>query len=105
MSNLRDVDTGPLILAVLITAMVVVAIVAGLISSEQRRRRQAASLAAINFVRSSFASRLARGEPMDELLVQVADALLDSMHLDAAEVWLHEKGTLQLAARAPRDGP
>ncbi|HEX2680938.1 MAG TPA: histidine kinase, partial [Candidatus Dormibacteraeota bacterium] len=65
----------------------------------------AASLAAINFVRSSFASRLARGEPMDELLVQVADALLDSMHLDAAEVWLHEKGTLQLAARAPRDGP
>ena len=67
-----------------------------------RRRRDAASLTAIDFVRSSFVSRLAHGEPTDELLSQVVQALRDSLKLDAAEVWLSEAGELSLTVSDPR---
>src|SRR5690349_11268811 len=81
--------------------MVLITIAAGLMSGERRRRRTTASLTAIDFVRSSFASRLARGDPMDELLVQVVEALRDAFKLDAAELWLHDAGVLQRIASNP----
>jgi len=89
----------------MLAGIALIAVVAGMVSAERRRRRQAASLNAIDFVRASFASRLARGEPMDELLIQVVDALCDALRLDAAEIWLHEDGVLKLAASAPRSLP
>src|SRR5690348_11064920 len=82
-------------------AMVVITVVAGLVSGERRRRRAAASLTAIDFVRSSFASRLARGDPMDELIVQVVEALRDAFKLDAAELWIHSDGVLRRVASHP----
>ena len=83
-------------------AMVVITVIAGLISNERRRRRVAANLTAIDFVRSTFASRLARGDPMDELLLQVVEALRDSFKLDAAELWLHDAGVMRRVASNPR---
>jgi signal transduction histidine kinase len=66
-----------------------------------RRRREAASLSAIDFVRSSFASQLSHGAPMDELQLQMVEALRDGFKLDAAELWLCEGGSLRLAASDP----
>jgi signal transduction histidine kinase len=89
-------------LAAMLGAMVVITVTTGLISNERKRRREAANLTAIDFVRSTFASRLARGDPMDELLVQVVEALRDSFKLDAAELWLHEAGVMRRVASNPR---
>ncbi len=86
----------------MLAVMVAITVVAGLISGERRRRRAAASLTAIDFVRSSFASRLARGDPMDELLVQVVEALRDAFKLDSAELWLHGGGVLRRVSSNPR---
>ncbi len=69
------------------------------------RRRQAASLLAIEFVRGTFAGRLARGDPLAELLTQLVEALADSLRLDAAEVWLHASGVLERASSEPRRDP
>ena len=88
-------------LAAILGAMVVITIVAGALSGARRRRQAAASLSAIDFVRSSFATRLARGDPMDELIVQVVEALRDVFKLDAAELWIQGDGALRRVASDP----
>lgn len=101
MPDLTDVRLGIPVLAAMLGAMVVITVVAGLVSGVRSRRQAAASLTAIDFVRSSFAGRLARGDPIDELLVQVVEALRDAFRLDAAELWLHEAGVLRRFASSP----
>jgi signal transduction histidine kinase len=93
----------PAILALVGLLITVAAITAAtaLIASLRQRRHEAASLTAIDFVRSSFVSRLAHGEPIDELLSQVVEALRDSLRLDTAEVWLSEGGELNLTVSEP----
>jgi signal transduction histidine kinase len=94
---------GPnVLLGALVAAILVVALATAAATAMARRRREAASLSAIDFVRSSFASQLSRGVPMDELLLQMVEALRDGFRLDAAELWLCEKGSLRLAASEPR---
>lgn len=105
MPDLTDISNALLVLAALLAAMAVALIVAGVVSAERRRRGQAVSLNAIDFVRTSFASRLARGEPMDELLVQVVEALRDSLHLDAAEFWSYDDGVFKRVAGTPDVAP
>jgi signal transduction histidine kinase len=100
--DFTDVRFGLPALAAMLGAMVVITVVAGLVSGERHRRQAAASLTAIDFVRSSFASRLARGDPMDELMVQVVEALRDTFKLDAAELWIHSDGALRRVASNPR---
>ena len=102
MPDFSDFRLGLPALAAMLGAMVVVTVVAGLVSGERRRRKAAASLTAIDFVRSSFASRLARGDPMDELVVQVVEALCDAFKLDAAELWINSDGALRRVASNPR---
>ena len=102
MPDFTDVPLGLPALAAMLGAMVVITVVAGLISGERRRRQAAASLTAIDFVRSSFASRLARGDPMDELMVQVIEALCNAFKLDAAELWIRGNGALRRVASNPR---
>jgi signal transduction histidine kinase len=99
--DFTDLQAGPLVLVALLGVMVAITIVTGLISAERRRRRAAASLTAIDFVRTSFAGRLARGDPMDELVVQVVEALRDAFKLDDAELWLHEGGVLRMESSNP----
>jgi signal transduction histidine kinase len=100
--DFTDVQAGQLALAAMLAAMVVITVAAGLVSAERRRRRASANLTAIDFVRTSFAGRLARGDPMDELLVQVVEALRESFKLDAAEIWIHDSGRLRRVASEPR---
>ena len=101
MFDLTRLDVSAVALAGVLVAMVATSMVAGVVSSEQRRRRDAASLTAIDFVRSSFAGRLARGEPMAELLLRAVEALRDSFELETAEVWLNAGGVLRIAAADP----
>src|SRR5437016_2700887 len=89
-------------LAALVAAIVVTARATSAASAVTRRRKETASLSAIDFVRTSFASQLARGVPMGELLLQMVEALRDGFKLDAAELWLCEGGSLRLAAAEPR---
>ena len=91
-----------LLLGALVASILVIALATSVASSLARRRREAASLSAIDFVRSSFASQLNRGVPMEELLLQMVEALRDGLKLDAAELWLCESSTLRLAAAEPR---
>ena len=88
-------------LAGILVTIAVITAGAGLLASYGRRRREAASLTAIDFVRSSFSGRLAHGEPMDELLPQVAQTLREDLKLDAADVWLAEAGELRLTVSDP----
>ncbi len=93
---------GPNVLLVaLVAAIVLVALVASAVSALTHRRKEAASLSAIDFVRSSFASQLSRGVPMNELMVQMVEGLRDGFKLDAAELWLCDAGILRLAAAEP----
>ena len=105
MPELSSPSVGLLVLAAILVVIVAITVVAGVISGERRRRRAAASLDAIGFVRSSFATRLARGDPMDELLVQIAEALRDSLGLDSAEIWLQEDNVLRRKAGSPQSDP
>jgi signal transduction histidine kinase len=97
-----DLGFGLPALAFMLGVMVAITVSAGLVSGARRRRQAAASLAAIDFVRASFASRLARGEPLNELFVGVVEALRDAFKLDAAELWVHTNGALRLVASNPR---
>ena len=48
-----------------------------------------------------FAGRLSRAIPLDELLLQLAEYLRDTLMLSAAEVWTESEGALELAASDP----
>jgi len=100
--DLSRLASPTLLLAVLVAAILVIALAASAASALTRRRRETKSLSAIDFVRTSFASQLARGVPMGELLLQMVEALRDGFKLDAAELWLCEGGSLRLAAAEPR---
>jgi signal transduction histidine kinase len=102
MPDLSQLVRSNLLLGALVAAMLLIALATSAASALSRRRREAASLSAIDFVRSSFASQLSRGVPMDELLLQMVEALRDGYKLDAAELWLCTGGTLRLAAAEPR---
>jgi len=94
---------GPnVLLGALVVAIFVIALATGAATAMARRRRETASLSAIDFVRSSFASQLSRGVPIEELLLQMVEALRDGFKLDSAELWLCEGSSLRLAASEPR---
>ena len=102
MPDLSQLDRPTTLLVALVAAILMIALAASAASAVTRRRKEAASLSAIDFVRSSFASQLSRGVPMDELLLQMVEALRDGFRLDATELWLCEGGCLRLAAAEPR---
>lgn len=102
MPEFNSLPVVPLAVAALLAAMGVLTVAVSQVSAERRRRRAAASLGAIDFARTSFASRLARGEPMNELLVQLAEAVRDSFNVDAAEIWLHDSGVLRRVVSQPQ---
>jgi signal transduction histidine kinase len=101
--DLSQLDRPNILLGALVAAILVIALATSAASTLARRRKETASLSAIEFVRSSFASQLARGVPMEELLLQMVEALRDGFRLDSAELWLCERSSLQLAAAEPRD--
>lgn len=96
-----ELDPATLMLAGILITIAVIAAGAALFATYGQRRREAASLTAIDFVRSSFVSRLSHGESINELLQQVVNALRESLKLDRAEVWLSEAGELRLTVSDP----
>jgi signal transduction histidine kinase len=89
------------LLVALVSAILLMAVGVSVVSPLAKRRRDSASLGAIDFVRTSFASQLSRGAPLDKLLLEMVEALRDGFKLDAAELWLCEGGRLRLAAAEP----
>ena len=53
----------------------------------------------------TFASRLSRAIPMDELLLQLAESLKRSMKLTGAEVWTGHEGRFERSVAVPDRGP
>jgi signal transduction histidine kinase len=100
--DLSRIDPAAIALAGILIVLTSIMAATVLSTSVRQRRRDAASLMAIDFVRTSFVSRLERGEPIDELLAQAVEALRDSLKLDAAQIWLLESGELNLAVSDPR---
>lgn len=99
---LSSVDPALIALAGILIALAGITAVTATVTWVRQRRQEAASLSAIDFVRASFASRLAHGEPMDDLLPEAVEALRDSLRLDDAQVWLAEGGELRLAVSDPK---
>ena len=90
-------------LAAVLEAVALVALLVAGLAGFRVSRRQAGRLAAIDFVRATFAFRLAEGDRLDELLPQVVRALSHAFALDAAEVWLvGDDGLVLTAAEPPR---
>ena len=102
MPDLSRSDPAMVVLLAILLVSFGIAAVAVFRSSITTRTREAASLSVIDFVRTSFVSRLARGEPLDELLAGVVEALRSTMHLDSAEIWqTTDSGSLRLTACDP----
>jgi signal transduction histidine kinase len=99
--DLNRLDGPTVLLLAFVSAMLLIAVGVSVVSPLGRRRRDSASLGAIDFARTSFASQLNRGAPLDKLLLEMVEALCDGFKLDAAELWLCEAGRLRLAAAEP----
>jgi len=84
-------------------ALATVAYVA--VTAIRGQRRDAARLGAIGFVRSSFASRLDRTIPLNEVLRDMTESLRRNLGLDAAEVWTASAGVLERTVSDPERGP
>ncbi len=52
----------------------------------------------------TFAGRMSRAVPMDELLLQLVETLRKTMHLKTAEVWTGSGGTLERTVSVPDRG-
>jgi signal transduction histidine kinase len=100
--DLSRIDPAVVALAGIVIVFTSIVAATALFRSVRRRRRDAASLMAIDFVRTTFVSRLARGEPIDELLAHAVTELRDSLKLDSAQIWLTDGGELGLAVSDPK---
>src|SRR5262245_46926685 len=106
MPDLSRIDPVAVVLLAILVVSFGLAVAAATRTSYAKRAREAASLSAIDFVRTSFVSRLARGEPLDELLPGVVEALRSTMRLDSAEIWQAiEDGGLRLTTADPPRSP
>jgi signal transduction histidine kinase len=99
--DLSQLYSPTVLLAVLVSVILLIAVAVSVVAPLARRRRDSANLGAIAFVRTSFASQLSRGAPLDTLLLEMVEALRDGFSLDATELWLCEGGSLRLAAAEP----
>src|SRR3984893_1127224 len=98
-------DTGTLLLGAILSAMALATVAYVAITAIRGQRRDAARLGAIGFVRSSFASRLDRTIPLDEVLRDMTESLRRNLGLDAAEVWTASGGALERTVSDPERGP
>jgi len=88
-------------LAAVLEGVALVALLVAGLAGFRVSRRQAGRLAAVDFVRATFALRLAEGDRLEELLPQAVRALSHAFALDAAEVWLVAEDGLFLSAAEP----
>jgi len=98
-------DTGTLLLGAILAAMALATVAYVAVTAIRGQRRDAARLGAIGFVRSSFASRLDRTIPLNEVLRDMTESLRRNLGLDAAEVWTASGGALERTISDPERGP
>src|ERR1700682_1742355 len=98
-------DAGTLLLGAILLAMALATGASIAITAIRGQRRDAARLGAIGFVRSSFASRLDRTIPLNEVLRDMTESLRRNLGLDAAEVWTASGGALERTISDPERGP
>jgi signal transduction histidine kinase len=97
-------DNGTLLLGAILAAMALATVAYVAITAIRGQRRDAARLGAIGFVRSSFASRLDRTIPLNEVLRDMTESLRRNLGLDAAEVWTAAGGALERTVSDPERG-
>jgi signal transduction histidine kinase len=96
---------APLQLAAVLEAVALVVLLVAALARVRLSRRQAARLAAVDFVRATFAAPLAEGEALEDLLPQVVGSLGHAFALDAAEVWQAAgNGLVLTTSDPPRQG-
>jgi signal transduction histidine kinase len=100
-----QLDTGTLLLGAILAAMALATVTYVAITAIRGQRRDAARLGAIGFVRNSFASRLDRTIPLNEVLRDMTESLRRNLGLDAAEVWTASSGALERTVSDPERGP
>jgi signal transduction histidine kinase len=100
-----QLDTGTLLLGAILAAMALATVAYVAVTAIRGQRRDAARLGAIGFVRSSFASRLDRTIPLNEVLRDMTESLRRNLGLDAAEVWTASGGALERTVSDPERGP
>jgi len=100
-----QLDTSTLLLGGILAAMALATVAYVAIAAIRGQRRYAARLGAIGFVRSSFASRLDRKIPLNEVLRDMTESLRRNLGLDAAEVWTASGGGLERTVSDPERGP
>ncbi len=104
--GLRGLPTGderPVLALSLVAAAIV-----GIFSLPVRRRMESFANLRVYGEREApeaalrtFATRMSRAVPMDELLLQLTEILRKTMALSAAEVWTGSDGTYELAVSVP----
>jgi signal transduction histidine kinase len=104
--GLRGLPTGderPVLALSLVAAAIV-----GIFSFPARRRLESFANLRVYGEREApevalrtFATRMSRAVPMDELLLQLTEILRKTMALSAAEVWTGSDGTYELAVSVP----
>src|SRR5260370_7359255 len=97
-----QLDTGTLLLGGILLAMALATIAYVAVTAIRRQRRDAARLGAIGFVRSSFASRLDRTVPLNEVLRAMTESLRRNLGLATAETWPPSRPGLALTASHPQ---
>jgi signal transduction histidine kinase len=100
-----QLDSGTLLLGAILLAMALATVAYVAFTAIRGQRRDAARLNAIGFVRSSFASRLDRTIPLNEVLRDMTESLRRNLGLDAAEVWTASGGALERTVSDPERGP
>jgi signal transduction histidine kinase len=98
-------DLGVWLLVGLIAVLAAATIAYATVATIRRQRRDTASLRAIGFVRSSFASRLDRTIPLTEVLRDMAESLRKNLALQAVEVWTSADGVLTRTVSDPERAP
>lgn len=97
--------------AVLALSLIAAAIAAALSFPARRRLEEFANQrvygerSAPDEALRTFATRMSRSVPMDELLRQLAESLRKSMHVTRAEVWTGADGQLERQVAVPDAGP
>jgi signal transduction histidine kinase len=102
LGRLPSDDEQPLVLPALATAALSAALVGPVRRSLRTRRTSTRSP---EEVLAAFGDRASRGVPMDDLLLQLADALRSSLGLRRAEVWVADGLLLQRRVSVPDAEP
>lgn len=99
-------DVTLVVLGVIVAVFAALVVGGAALAARRERSDASRSLSAIDFVRTGFAGRRRKGEPLDALLREMAEALAASFRLDRAEIWVTDAaGGLERRFSSPEGQP